>query len=395
MSIVVTTISLDKCGDMPFKSKAQARYFFANRKKLEKEGVDVQEWSDKTDYSKLSAPVTPITLTGRTHSSSGNDVQQPLLTNPYIPSDPEAAKEYENGYQHAMSLGHMGINNYQIPTSSPLPWKQGFAEGAEKLGRKDILKISSLMDVPKRLLGSFKMLGCKKNCLRGAQEIVDKIPGSSSQIVGPGVHAIVTTPSGARLHYGKGKDGSIGFKRIPESFQPRWQIGGKMQDLRLGLRKKAHYDPSIMSINPPPEASQLSPGILFDIDGTLVCEETGRMLPGVLNKLLLLNGTKMAAVTNRSVWDENTSVDDIYEGIMDVLTMCGGTLRDGYFVSHGPSQLHKPSPSMLIYAMERECIDPAHCVYVGNCDTDAEAAEAAGIPFIHANAFFLGDANGI
>lgn len=29
---------------MPFKSKAQEKYFFANRSKLEKQGVNVKEW---------------------------------------------------------------------------------------------------------------------------------------------------------------------------------------------------------------------------------------------------------------------------------------------------------------------------------------------------------------
>ncbi len=38
---------------MPFKSKAQQRFMFANKKKLEKEGVDVKEWADATDYKHL------------------------------------------------------------------------------------------------------------------------------------------------------------------------------------------------------------------------------------------------------------------------------------------------------------------------------------------------------
>lgn len=38
---------------MPFVSKAQQGYFNANRGKLEREGVDVDEWNKATDYSKL------------------------------------------------------------------------------------------------------------------------------------------------------------------------------------------------------------------------------------------------------------------------------------------------------------------------------------------------------
>ena len=38
---------------MPFRSKAQARYFNANRGKLENEGVDVDEWNHATDFKSL------------------------------------------------------------------------------------------------------------------------------------------------------------------------------------------------------------------------------------------------------------------------------------------------------------------------------------------------------
>ena len=38
---------------MPFVSRAQAAYFNANRKTLEREGVDVDEWNHATDFSSL------------------------------------------------------------------------------------------------------------------------------------------------------------------------------------------------------------------------------------------------------------------------------------------------------------------------------------------------------
>ncbi len=38
---------------MPYKSVAQQKYFHANRKRLEAEGVDVGEWDDVTDFKKL------------------------------------------------------------------------------------------------------------------------------------------------------------------------------------------------------------------------------------------------------------------------------------------------------------------------------------------------------
>ena len=51
---------------MPYKSKAQEAYFNANRAKLEKEGVNVDEWNaaskgkklpEKADLSKMKKPL--------------------------------------------------------------------------------------------------------------------------------------------------------------------------------------------------------------------------------------------------------------------------------------------------------------------------------------------------
>lgn len=38
---------------MPYKSKAQQRFFHANRDRLEKEGVNVREWDRATGDSRL------------------------------------------------------------------------------------------------------------------------------------------------------------------------------------------------------------------------------------------------------------------------------------------------------------------------------------------------------
>lgn len=42
---------------MPYKSKAQEKFFNANRKKLEKEGVNVDEWNKASKGKKLPAKV--------------------------------------------------------------------------------------------------------------------------------------------------------------------------------------------------------------------------------------------------------------------------------------------------------------------------------------------------
>ena len=44
---------------MPYKSLAQERYFNANRAKLEKQGVDVDEWNSASRGKKLPSRVRP------------------------------------------------------------------------------------------------------------------------------------------------------------------------------------------------------------------------------------------------------------------------------------------------------------------------------------------------
>lgn len=45
--------------NMPYKSLAQERYFYANKKKLEKQGVNVNEWDKATKGLKLPKKVKP------------------------------------------------------------------------------------------------------------------------------------------------------------------------------------------------------------------------------------------------------------------------------------------------------------------------------------------------
>ncbi len=42
---------------MPYKSEAQKKFFHANKKKLEKQGVDVEEWDKESKGLKLPKKV--------------------------------------------------------------------------------------------------------------------------------------------------------------------------------------------------------------------------------------------------------------------------------------------------------------------------------------------------
>ena len=45
---------------MPYKSKAQQAYFNVNKKELEKQGVDVDEWNQASKGKKLPAKVSKL-----------------------------------------------------------------------------------------------------------------------------------------------------------------------------------------------------------------------------------------------------------------------------------------------------------------------------------------------
>ena len=50
---------------MPYKSKAQERYFNANRSKLQQQGVDVNEWNQASKGKSLPAKAPAIRKTSK------------------------------------------------------------------------------------------------------------------------------------------------------------------------------------------------------------------------------------------------------------------------------------------------------------------------------------------
>lgn len=62
---------------MPYKSLAQERYFNANRAKLEKQGVNVNEWNQASKGEKLPAKVK---VKGEAHSYDHNRPKRPVVS---------------------------------------------------------------------------------------------------------------------------------------------------------------------------------------------------------------------------------------------------------------------------------------------------------------------------
>jgi D-glycero-D-manno-heptose 1,7-bisphosphate phosphatase len=51
----------------------------------------------------------------------------------------------------------------------------------------------------------------------------------------------------------------------------------------------------------------------------------------------------------------------------------------------------KPAPGMLLSLMGQFGVSADETIYVGDMDSDRQAAEAAGVTFIHASKFFKED----
>lgn len=95
----------------------------------------------KLPPSKISAVDPLARLTGAASPLHGDEVQAPLVRNPYAQND--KGPDYENGYEFAQSLGHVRLgqaNPDEIAkwNRAATPWKQGFADAAAKYGLETV-----------------------------------------------------------------------------------------------------------------------------------------------------------------------------------------------------------------------------------------------------------------
>jgi phosphoglycolate phosphatase-like HAD superfamily hydrolase len=168
---------------------------------------------------------------------------------------------------------------------------------------------------------------------------------------------------------------------------------------------------------------------IFDLDGTLVESFGIRPLPGVQVRLTLLvqQGYPLAIATNQAgvawraqmkrlpyplptelgarfdeiagllpplqeaVWfaaihDDRVRLSDVdYAALVEAFLHANRTLK--LFVSAQPDW-RKPQPGMLLAACQHHGVPPGAAIYVGDMESDAEAATTAGMAFITAEAFF-------
>ena len=168
---------------------------------------------------------------------------------------------------------------------------------------------------------------------------------------------------------------------------------------------------------------------IFDLDGTLVETWGVAPLPGVLEKLdaLVKDGASIAVATNQAgiAWGAMTKqekfptpdnlgprFDEIarllpplqnarwFAAIHDKRVRLSEkrytTLADALENASQSLELtvsaelvwRKPQPGMLLAACESYAVAPEAAVFVGDMDSDFEAATAAGMDFVNAEDFF-------
>ncbi len=148
---------------------------------------------------------------------------------------------------------------------------------------------------------------------------------------------------------------------------------------------------------------------IFDKDGTLVHSINGERPPnkldeqkpidGVLEvcKALIADGHLLAVASNQGgVAFGHITALEAHAMVKQITDYIGATTY-AVCVTHPngrkkaarrESRFRKPAAGMIEYLMDAFGVLPVDTVYVGDMDTDREAAEAAGVGFAWADAFF-------
>lgn len=194
--------------------------------------------------SKVSAVLSAIQQTANDAPETGTEVHPPLMINPYG-DGPEAA-EYENGYSHAQSLGHMALATadgaqWSRWLSSPKPWSEGFTSGAKSVGSSPmktsalevlaVLKTAALStnailqpigqeSYISNMLGGAAIGGLSGHWLASRHGVGDN---GRSGLMGAGVGAGLGAGLGALATWGQNRsaDSANAFESLPADVQRR------------------------------------------------------------------------------------------------------------------------------------------------------------------------------
>lgn len=134
--------------------------------------------------------------------------------------------------------------------------------------------------------------------------------------------------------------------------------------------------------------------VLFDMDGTLTPQRDGshgptifELLPGVKEKVaeLRCRGVILGVCSNQSSIRPIREIVRHFEWVQEQLHF--GLDNMLYSTS---VRTRKPDPYMLQYLMHLHEVFPDECLFVGDAETDKQAAEASGCDFVYACEYFSG-----
>jgi D-sedoheptulose 7-phosphate isomerase len=139
----------------------------------------------------------------------------------------------------------------------------------------------------------------------------------------------------------------------------------------------------------------LKPAVLIDRDGVLVKNRADyvksrmemEILPGALESIAALSrsGHRVFVVTNQSAIGRGLTtmaeVDSMHRQLAFEASCIGGTIEAFLVCPHTPEEgcdCRKPAPGLFYQARDRYGIDLESAVMIGDWETDAKAAQAAG-----------------
>jgi HAD superfamily hydrolase (TIGR01662 family) len=142
--------------------------------------------------------------------------------------------------------------------------------------------------------------------------------------------------------------------------------------------------------------------VVFDRDGTLIIDygythkiRDLKWMKGAIQLVRELHqlGVMVVVATNQSGigrgYFSQEEVAVFHSQMSLEIEMGGGKIQSFYICPHAPD-LHglpecgcrKPNPGMLKLAMKDFGIKPEQCVFIGNSESDSEAAKNAGVDFV-------------
>ena len=148
---------------------------------------------------------------------------------------------------------------------------------------------------------------------------------------------------------------------------------------------------------------------IFDKDGTLVQDVDGKRPPNTLDEqkpfpdvlakcqMLIAEGHLLAVASNQGGVAFGMMTATQAHALVQQITTYIGAITYAVCVTHPTgkkksarreSHFRKPDGGMIEYLMDAIGVLPADTVYIGDMDTDQQAAEAAGVKFEWAKDFF-------